>query len=215
MKTMLTMLAAALLAIATAGPAFAKVRQYDADFNNYLNHHPNEAAQLRANPGLIDNPTYIHNHPGLNTYLNNHPNVRRTIRGQANGGIGGPYAGRGFGDYDEHHVWRSSDWWQQNNPGWWRQHHPEWAASHPHWYPDGDYDEHHVWRDSGWWQKNRPQDWSNWHHDNGVHANGVRHDNGLHANGVGHDNGVHANVPSHENGVGHGHGPDNDHHDHH
>ena len=110
MKSMLTIMAAALVAIATAGPAFAQVRQYDADFNNYLNHHPNEAAQLRANPGLIDNPTYIHNHPGLNTYLNNHPNVRRTIRGQTNGMVGapGPYAARGYGDYDEHHVWRSS-----------------------------------------------------------------------------------------------------------
>ncbi len=188
MKSMLTIMAAALVAIATAGPAFAQVRQYDADFNNYLNHHPNEAAQLRANPGLIDNPTYIHNHPGLNTYLNNHPNVRRTIRGQTNGMVGapGPYAARGYGDYDEHHVWRSSDWWQQNNPGWWREHHPEWAANHPHWYPDGDYDDNHVWRDSGWWQKNHPQDWSKWHHGNEV---------------------------GHDNGVGHGHGHDNDHHD--
>lgn len=195
--TMLTIMAAALLAIATAAPAFAQTRQYDADFNNYLNHHPNEAAQLRSNPGLINNPSYIHNHPGLNTYLNNHPNVRRTIRGQTNGAAG-PYA-RGYGDYDSGHVWRDSDWWQQNNPGWWREHHPDWAANHPHWYPDGDYDDHHVWRDTGWWQKNHPQDWSQWHQGNGV--------------GHGHDNDHHG----HDNGVGHGHdndqhGHDNDHH---
>lgn len=204
--TLLAIMAAALLAIASAGPAFAQVRQYDADFNNYLNHHPNEAAQLRSNPGLIDNPSYIHNHPGLNTYLTNHPNVRRTIRGQTNGAIGAPYAARGYGDYDEHHVWRSSDWWQTNNPGWWRQHHPEWAANHPHWYPDGDYDDHHVWRDSGWWQKNHPQDWSQWHHNNGV---GHGHDNGV---DHGHDNGHHGP----DNGVGHDghHGPDNGQHGH-
>ena len=83
MKSMLTIMAAALLAIATAGPAFAQVRQYDADFNNYLSHHPNEAAQIQANPRLIDDPTYIKNHPGLNQYLDNHPNVRKTIRAQS------------------------------------------------------------------------------------------------------------------------------------
>jgi hypothetical protein len=172
MKRMLAIMSAALFALAAAGPAFAQA-QYDADFNNYLNHHPNEAAQIRANPRLIDNPTYIHNHPGLNTYLDNHPNVRRTIRGQYSGapmmGGPGPVAGRGYGDYDQNHVWRNADWWQQNNPGWWRQHHPEWAANHPHWYPDGDYDQNHVWRDSGWWQKNHPKQWNQWHNNHPDH----------------------------------------------
>jgi hypothetical protein len=134
MKSMLTIMAAALLAIATAGPAFAQIGQYDADFNNYLSHHPNEAAQIRANPRLIDNPTYIKNHPGLNQYLDNHPNVRKTIRAQSNGGMmhgeamrgpgPGAYAGRGPGDYDSNHVWRDQGWWQKNHPDVWAKRHP-------------------------------------------------------------------------------------------
>lgn len=129
MKSMLLIMAAALLAIATAGPAFAQVGQYDADFNNYLSHHPNEAAQLRSNPRLIDDPAYIKNHPGLNTYLDNHPNVRRTIRAQSDGGMrrGGPeaYAGHGSGDYDSNHVWRDQGWWQKNHPDEWNKRHPD------------------------------------------------------------------------------------------
>ncbi|HUY27487.1 MAG TPA: hypothetical protein VMV27_08720 [Candidatus Binataceae bacterium] len=195
MKKTITLVAAALIAIAAAAPAFAQMGmlpngaypggnangQYDADFQRFLNHHPNEARALQNNPRLIDNHNWIKKHPGLQEYLGNHPNVRRTIRGQYNGGgmMGGPgrqYAQRGDGDYDEHHNWHNSQWWQQNNPGWWRQHHPEWAQNHPHWYNDGDYDAQHNWHNTQWWQQNHPDQWNQWHPGHGDgHGHGPDH----------------------------------------
>ncbi|MGC1342379.1 MAG: hypothetical protein WA854_08635 [Candidatus Binataceae bacterium] len=120
----LIILTAALFAIAIAAPAFAQVGQYDADFNNYLSHHPNEAAQIQSNPRIIDDPAYIKAHPGLNQYLDNHPNVRRTIRAQSNGAMMHGEAMRGPGDYDSNHVWRDQGWWQKNHPDVWAKRHP-------------------------------------------------------------------------------------------
>ncbi len=132
MKKMIAIVAA-LFVVALAVPAFAQMYPgaADADFNNFLSKHPNEAAQLRSNPGLIDNQNWIHDHAALAQYLDNHPNVRKTIRAQSNGMRGPePYAGRGPGDYDEHHQWHDANWWQQNNPAWWRAHHPDHADHH-------------------------------------------------------------------------------------
>ncbi|MGH7779982.1 MAG: hypothetical protein ACREQR_09155 [Candidatus Binataceae bacterium] len=207
MKRLFTITAAALFALAAAGLAFAQ--NYDADFQHFLNKHPNEAAQLRANPKLIDNPTWVHNHGAMAQYLDNHPNVRRSIRGQVNGG-------RGYGDWDEHHVWRDPDWWQQNNPTWWRQHHPEWAESHPHWYNDGDWDDHHVWRDSSWWHQNHPNQWAQWHHGpvvahpEGMHGPEEPHPGAQHGQEMGHPGAMHND----HNGHNDMHGTDHD-HDHH
>ncbi len=203
MKRMITIMAAALITIASAVPVFAQGMfpngmypggnanaQYDADFQRFLNNHPNEARELQANPNLINNQTWINKHPSLHTYLENHPNVRRTVRGQASGmmgGPGGPYAGRGDGDYDQNHQWHNSQWWQQNNPSYWRQQHPQWAQSHPHWYNDGDYDAQNNWHNSQWWQQNHPDQWNQWHPGHGHHGDGHGQDHG-HGHGNDHDN---------------------------
>ena len=58
----------------------------------------------------------------------------------------------GWGDYDDHHVWHSSEWWHGHHPGWFWGHHPEWAEHHPEWrHSDGDWDDHHHWHDRDWW----------------------------------------------------------------
>ena len=58
----------------------------------------------------------------------------------------------GWGDYDDHHVWHSSEWWHGHRPGWFWGHHPEWAEHHPEWrHSDGDWDDHHHWHDRDWW----------------------------------------------------------------
>lgn len=48
---------------------------YDAKFNSFLGGHPNLAAQLQANPNLINDPAFRRSHPALNQYLATHPNV--------------------------------------------------------------------------------------------------------------------------------------------
>jgi hypothetical protein len=48
-----------------------------ASTDRYMDNHPEVAARLAKNPGLIDNPTFISEHPGLHEYLQNHPVARR------------------------------------------------------------------------------------------------------------------------------------------
>jgi hypothetical protein len=32
------------------------------------------------------------------------------------------------GDWDEHHQWRSREWWVKNHPKWAHKHHPHWFS---------------------------------------------------------------------------------------
>ena len=45
--------------------------------DNYMDHHPEVARQLEKNPALVDNPTYMQNHPGLQDYMQSHPVARQ------------------------------------------------------------------------------------------------------------------------------------------
>jgi hypothetical protein len=62
----------------------------------------------------------------------------------------------GWGDYDQHHEWHSSDWWLDNHPNWVKAHHPQWAKN-------GDWDDQHHWHDRHWWKKHDPN-WAREHH---------------------------------------------------
>jgi hypothetical protein len=55
-----------------AGPA----ARFD---NGYLDHHPDVAQQLVANPRLANDPQYLARHPELQSYLANHPQVRTDL----------------------------------------------------------------------------------------------------------------------------------------
>ncbi len=45
--------------------------------DKYMDSHPEVSQQLEKNPGLVDNHTYVENHPGLHEYLQTHPVARR------------------------------------------------------------------------------------------------------------------------------------------
>ncbi len=62
----------------------------------------------------------------------------------------------GMGDYDEHHMWHPSSWWNENHPDWVRAHHPEWAKN-------GDWDKHHRWHERQWWISHHEK-WAHQHH---------------------------------------------------
>lgn len=51
-----------------------------ANFDKFLDGHPEVAEDLRKNPNLVNNPTYVNNHPGLRDYLQDHPNVREEVK---------------------------------------------------------------------------------------------------------------------------------------
>lgn len=59
------------------GIGAAQVNRFD---NGYLDEHPEVASQLGRNPGLVDNPQFMANHPGMREYFQNHPEVRADLR---------------------------------------------------------------------------------------------------------------------------------------
>ena len=48
--------------------------------NGYLDQHPEVSQQLASNPRLVDNPTYLATHPGLDQYMASHPEVRGELQ---------------------------------------------------------------------------------------------------------------------------------------
>lgn len=54
----------------------SELRNWDA----YLDKHTDVRADLTKNPHLIDNPTYLKDHPHLRAFLDQHPNTRRELR---------------------------------------------------------------------------------------------------------------------------------------
>src|SRR5438445_1200531 len=55
-------------------------RQELANFDRFLDTHPEIAKQLQANPSLINNPEWVENHPDLRPFLASHPGVREEIQ---------------------------------------------------------------------------------------------------------------------------------------
>jgi hypothetical protein len=59
-------------------------REELANFNRFLDSHPEIAEQLRRNPTLADNPQFVKNHPAFQTYLQDHPGVRTELQQDPN-----------------------------------------------------------------------------------------------------------------------------------
>jgi hypothetical protein len=51
-----------------------------ANFDQFLDSHPNVAKELSKNPSLVDNAGYLSKHPALKDYLEDHPKVREEIK---------------------------------------------------------------------------------------------------------------------------------------
>jgi phage-related protein len=55
-----------------------------ANFDRFLDSHPEIAEQLRKDPSLADNREYLQNHPELQEFLQNHPGVREEMKENPN-----------------------------------------------------------------------------------------------------------------------------------
>jgi hypothetical protein len=51
-----------------------------AEFNRFLENHPEIAEQLRKDPSLADNRMFLDNHPALKTYLQDNPGARGQLQ---------------------------------------------------------------------------------------------------------------------------------------
>ena len=61
-------------------PAQPKIATNElANFDRFLDSHPNVDRELRKNPSLINDPNYLSKHPDLRTFLSKHPNVQRDV----------------------------------------------------------------------------------------------------------------------------------------
>jgi len=79
-RVAITAFAASVLAGALSSAAMAQSGPVSNFDEGYLDHHPEVANQLSANPSLVDNPQYMANHPGLQHFLANHPEMRADIK---------------------------------------------------------------------------------------------------------------------------------------
>lgn len=187
----------AMLCAAYVAPAFAQNvnPRAESELQNWMARDP----RLHADPGLMENPEYLHNHPNFATWLSQHPGAHRQI-GE-------------MGAYDNGHVWRDREWWHQNNPNWLYANHPEWAYNNPAWRGEGDWDDHHVWHDRGWWQANNSA-WVAQHHPDWAQVREERRDE-HHEAVVEHRQGVveHHEMEHHEHQIEH-HEHVMEHHDH-
>lgn len=59
-------------------------RQQLADFNMFLNQHPELAEQVQKDPSLMDNREFVENHPALQEFMERHPEIREEIKENAN-----------------------------------------------------------------------------------------------------------------------------------
>jgi hypothetical protein len=55
-------------------------RQQLADFDRFLDSHPEIAEQVRKDPSLLDNRAFVNAHPTLQTYLQDHQGIRDEVR---------------------------------------------------------------------------------------------------------------------------------------
>jgi hypothetical protein len=59
-------------------------RQQLADFNTFLNDHPELAGQLQKDPSLMDNREFVDSRPELQQFLQRHPEIRAEINENPN-----------------------------------------------------------------------------------------------------------------------------------
>jgi hypothetical protein len=51
-----------------------------AQFNRFLESHPDIAQEIRKDPSAVNNYAYVHNHPALLSYLNDHPALAEEVK---------------------------------------------------------------------------------------------------------------------------------------
>jgi hypothetical protein len=76
MKKLTPLFSTLLLTLGMSVPAMA---QNMGSFENFLNSHPNTARELQQNPNLINNPSWMGHHQGLEEYMAAHPDIRAEV----------------------------------------------------------------------------------------------------------------------------------------
>lgn len=175
-------MALAVLALALLCGGVARAQEVapnptaEREFENWVNRHQ----ELRNNPGLIRNQSYLAAHPAFAGFLRAHPYVNREAL--ENGGA-----------WDSNHQWHTANWWRQNNPNWVQQNRPIWMQNRSMMMMnhdgnmannDGDWDEGHHWHKRQWWIRHRrayarqhhPGWFQQGEHDQGPHGHGHQND---------------------------------------
>src|SRR5258708_5923514 len=88
---------AALISVAPAGAQTITSETQDsdttrrqlADFDRFLDSHPEVASQIRQDPSLVNNPEFVENHSEFEQYLQQHPEVREDIKENPNAFMNG------------------------------------------------------------------------------------------------------------------------------
>ena len=83
---------ATLISVAPAGAQTIAPQTQDGDttrrqlaeFDRFLDSHPEVASQLRQDPSLVNNPEFVENHSEFEQYLEQHPEVREEIKENPN-----------------------------------------------------------------------------------------------------------------------------------
>ena len=71
------LITAALIGFAWQTPAFAFGGERA--FYDFLGNHPKIRHELEANPNLVNDPGYLHDHPQFREFFRNHDEVQREL----------------------------------------------------------------------------------------------------------------------------------------
>ena len=70
-------------------------------FDHFLDSHPEIGEQVKKNPSLVDDRTFVQNHPALQDYLRDNPQVRDELRQNPSAFLQQPPRPNNGGDYDQ------------------------------------------------------------------------------------------------------------------
>jgi hypothetical protein len=121
MKIRLISVLAAILSVTFAASAFAQDVNPGAEsqLQNWMAKDP----QLKSNPEMMLNPTYLQNHPNFATWLSNHPEARQQVDEMA----------ARENNRDNNSNFRNGDWSHQNNAYSAGQNRQAFNNQHPQW----------------------------------------------------------------------------------
>ena len=142
--------------LANAAYAQSVNPQAENQLQNWIARDP----RLQSNPGLMNDPTYLRNHPNFATWLQQHPNAHQQVEQ--------------MGAYDSHHQWRNRDWWAHNRNEKVEGRRPEWMASRDRNVPTWNHDQNNS-HENQHVDTSRSND-NRGHVQNNVHDNGKGHD---------------------------------------
>jgi hypothetical protein len=125
------LLASILISLFYAIPARAQYGNLpnQAAWNQYLANHPQTAAELRANPSLIDNANWRSQHPHFESWASSHPEDWKAMRQPASRQNSYGASEKGNNQLHDH------NWWYHHTPQSAYENHPDWWQSHRDWKP--------------------------------------------------------------------------------